>query len=149
MNLFTLQSIRRRTYFLGLIVINVISYSFIFLIRGNLVDQNIITTSIIFSLFFGLVKIIWDYKRIIDISTNRLYLLLLIFPIISEAITLFTKSGSYNSFISSFSNLDSKSFSLFIMFGIFLLLSVCYKLFLFFKKGNTSVNIQPTPEVKI
>ena len=149
MNLFTLQSINRLTYFLGIVVINVISSSFLYLAKGNFADQNMITASVIISSFFGLVKIIWDYKRIKDISTNQSYLLLLIIPVIAEVVTLITRNGGTDSITSMLGNVNARPMPVLIILGILLLFSLCYRLFLFFKKGYSNITLQPIPEVKM
>jgi len=144
MNLSIFNPINRKTYLIGIVVIWVISWGLQLINKGGVTpSDSFIKAMFVMSLFFAIVKIIWDYKRIKDISIKKFYLLLLLPEIILIIGTTFF-SGTNNNMLSvtGFINGESSEITIIlVMLSILIINSGC-KLFLIFKNGyakNVSV----------
>jgi uncharacterized membrane protein YhaH (DUF805 family) len=133
---FLFRPINRKTYFIGLLVLLLVNFLFSLPKSFSRGDENINMIFMIFSLFLGIIAILWDYKRIIDISSNKKYLFFLIIPVLSMLPLFFTNQDlGVNPFLSNQNpNMSSLSYIL-LIFAVISLISLVYKLFLIFKKG--------------
>lgn len=132
-----LKPINRLNYIIGVIVLFFLTEIFGFPVMSGLGDVSYIKTSLfISSLFFWLIKIIWDYKRIIDISTKKICLFILLIPIMPKIVAIILGRGDVTNIRTVFIRYNDK-FSYFLpMMGIIFLLNFIYYFFLFFVKGN-------------
>ncbi|MES2930929.1 MAG: hypothetical protein V4665_04060 [Patescibacteria group bacterium] len=127
MNSPILKPIRRRTYVVGLLVFALISMIFglgMFVTRGPQIAGGTLS----FFLILAVLRLIWDYKRIKDISLNPTYLLLLLIPIVGNLVNLirWRPEGEF------YPGTGIEMIIFVIVFGI---ISLIYTLFLIFKKG--------------
>ncbi len=141
MNSLIFKSINRRIYFIGLIIIFVINSGVTFIVESGTTTQTFSSKLIVVTIFFGLVKLIWDYKRIKDISTNKYFLLLLLIPIILYAVSTTVSTSNPSDLMT----LVSESNPQLLMVMVFSLINMVYKLFLIIKKGSNETNMGYTP----
>lgn len=149
MNTLISKPIDRKTYIIGFIIVYVLA-----LIISNLtttVGPNgapVVRFFLPVSLFFGLVKLILAYKRIKDISSSKLYLLLLIIPLVVLLSSFINPAAIAQVSSFPFNNQGGGSFALFGIFVIFSLINLALTLFLMIKKGKEAP-ILPQVETKV
>jgi uncharacterized membrane protein YhaH (DUF805 family) len=149
MNPTLLKPIGRRTFFWGIVVLTVISgiigFSGFFFgspNQGSGAVQGMPIEMLPLSLLLGVISLLWDYKRIKDISSNPTYLFLLFIPAASQiaGVLLNDPSDSPLLIAPQVNAWDSP-----LMIGVTLLsfLNVVMFLFLLFKKGSPKSSPSP------
>jgi len=139
MNLLSFDSINRRTYILGVIALGFISMSINYSGMKSLSNNNLEKMLPVLCLIL-LIKVIWDYKRIKDITPNKYSLFFLIIPTVAGIFSLFIEVNATNMF-SLISNANLGHQFLLSAIVTFSMISLIYKIILFFKKSYTRNNI--------
>lgn len=143
MNISLFKSINRRVYLIGLVIILLVNYLLSYLTSNSASLENSNTGLAIIALFTGFVKIIWDYKRIKDISSNTRYLFLLIIPVFELVFSAMSFAGGIDTgsvLFFSPDTLDSLTASFFTVM-IYPIISSLYRLFLVFMKGQEKTSL--------
>ncbi|NCB21199.1 MAG: hypothetical protein EOM88_04800 [Clostridia bacterium] len=138
MNTSLFRPINRRVYLIGLFVILLVNYLLSYLVSKSAGLEDANTGLAIVSLFSGFINIIWDYKRIKDISSNIRFLFLLIIPIFGLVFSTMSFAGEIDTgsvLFFSPDTLDSLTASFFTVM-IYPIISSLYRLFLVFMKGQ-------------
>ena len=133
MNLFSFDAINRRTYIFGVIALGFISMSINYSGMKSLSNNNLGKMLPVLCLIL-LIKIIWDYKRIKDITPSKYSLFFLIIPVVTGIFSLFIEVSTTNMFsLISMANLDHQLLLSAIV--TFSTINLIYKIILFFKKS--------------
>ena len=138
MKSFLLKPIGRRTYFVGLIVLWLASMALGMLNFGISYMTSSSSSSLLIMLIIIFANLVWDYKRIIDISLNPSYKFLLSIPVVTILLPAITGAGF--GII-----LNGGLTSAITAFGVLSLIKLLYRLFLIFKKGSIESTTIPTP----
>ena len=136
---FFTQPIGRLHYFLGLIVLGILSSAATGFATKSTASEVDLVSILPIAVLFGLLQIIWVYKRLIDFATIRHAQMLLVIPILYLCFSLYIAPELTVGIVANFEESVRELGPEMLIFGILLVANFILGLFLLFKKGDRAV----------